>query len=209
MNTHFNEHDLILFTGDGITDCDRDRSNPNSLGMGYVGMIAGRLALAYPELNLRFRNTGISGNCMRDLLARWDEDCVRLEPNWASILVGVNNIWRFYPHSEPPSDQEFESEYRELLQRVKDSTTAKLVLCSPFLVHTDLAVTSMRSDMDAKIDIIKKLSDELGAIWVDFDAAFVAAQQRHIPTYWAPDGVHPSIAGHALMAETWIGIVSG
>lgn len=209
MNTPFNAHDLILFTGDGITDCNRDRSNPTSLGMGYVAMIAGRLGLDHPKLNLCFRNTGISGNCLHDLLDRFKEDCLDLEPNWISILIGVNNIWRFYERDEPASDEAFESDCRELLQRVKDNTSARLVICSPFLVHSDIAISSMRTDMNPKIEIIKKVAKEFDAVWVDFDAAFASAQQRHIPSYWAPDGVHPSLAGHALMAETWISIVAG
>ena len=83
------------------------------------------------------------------------------------------------------------------------------MLCSPFLLHTDPSVQQMREDLDPKIAILKILAAEFDAIWVDFDAAFVAAEQRHIPSYWAADGVHPSIAGHALMADTWLGIVGG
>jgi acyl-CoA thioesterase I len=27
------------------------------------------------------------------------------------------------------------------------------------------------------------------------------------PTWWAPDGVHPSAAGHGLIADAWLGLV--
>ena len=31
---------------------------------------------------------------------------------------------------------------------------------------------------------------------------------RHAePAYWAADGVHPTLAGHGLMAKTWLDIV--
>ena len=43
-----------------------------------------------------------------------------------------------------------------------------------------------------------------GAIWVPFQEMFdqaVAAGTE--PAYWAGDGVHPTHAGHALMAEAW------
>ena len=203
----FEENDLILFTGDSVTDSDRNRNDSHSLGEGYVNMLAARLGLEHPGLNLRFRNTGISGDRTRDLLARWDADCIELRPDWVSILVGINNAWRRYDSNDPTPDDVFESEYRALLTRVKNETSAGLVICSPFLVHTDDTVIHMREDLDPKIDIIKKLAAEYDAVWVDLDAAFVAAQQRHIPTYWAGDGVHPSLAGHALIAETWLNIV--
>ena len=209
MSVPFQQNDLILFTGDSITDCDRDRNDPASLGMGYVAMAASRLWTEYPELNLRFRNTGIGGDSACHLLARWNEDCIDLQPDWVSILGGINNTWRRYDCNDPTSDALFEAECRELFDRIKNETTANIILCSPFLLHIDESVARMREDLDPKIGILKKLADEFDAVWVDFDAAFVAAQQRHIPSYWAEDGVHPSIAGHALMAETWRHVAGG
>lgn len=209
MSVPFKQDDLILFTGDSITDCGRDRNDPLSVGMGYAAMAAGRLGLDHAELNLRFLNTGVSGDRSCDLLARWDSDCIDLNPDWVSILLGVNNTWRRYDTDDPTPVDVFEAECRQLLQRLKDKTTAKVVLCSPFLLHTSPLIEQMREDLDPKIAIIKNLADELSAIWVNFDAAFIAAQARHIPAYWAPDGVHPSIAGHALMADTWLGVVGG
>jgi lysophospholipase L1-like esterase len=207
MITPFKENDLILFTGDSITDGGRNRSDPQSLGEGYVDRVAARLGLDHPEMKLRFRNTGIGGDRTCDLLARWTADCIDLQPEWVSILVGINNTWRRYDSNDPTPDPIFESEYRALLTRVKSETSARIVLCSPFLVHVDDRIGRMREDLDPKIGIIRKLADEFDAIWVDFDAAFISAQRRHIPAYWAEDGVHPSDAGHALMAETWLGIV--
>lgn len=207
MSLPFKESDLILFIGDSITDCRRDKQIADTLGMGYVGMIAGHMGLRYPELNLRFLNRGINGNRTCDLIARWDEDCIDLQPDWVSILVGVNNTWRRYDSNDSTPDDRFEAECRILLGRVKNETTAGIILCSPFLLHTDESVVRMREDLDPKIEILKTLAGEFDAVWIDFDAAFVAAQQRHIPSYWAEDGVHPSIAGHALMAETWLGVM--
>jgi acyl-CoA thioesterase-1 len=209
MSIPFKQNDLILFTGDSITDCDRNRMDSASLGRGYAKIIADRLAADHTELGLKFINRGISGDRTCDLLARWDADCIDLKPDWVSILVGVNNTWRRYDQNDPTPDVVFEAECRELLRRVKDQTSARIVLCSPFLLHTTPLIASMREDLDPKIEIIQKLANEFDAVWVDFDASFIVAQNRHIPSYWAADGVHPSDAGHALMAEIWRGFVIG
>ncbi|MCF7817423.1 MAG: SGNH/GDSL hydrolase family protein [Kiritimatiellales bacterium] len=209
MSLPFKKNDVILFTGDSITDCDRNRNAPDSLGMGYAGMVAGRLGADHPELNLRFINRGISGDRTCDLLRRWDAECIGLEPDWVSILVGVNNTWRRYDHNDPTPDAVFEDEYRLLLKRLADETKAKVVICSPFLLPTNPQVIAMREDLDPKIAIVKKLAADFGAAWVDFDLVFVAALGRHIPAYWASDGVHPTVAGHALMADAWIRMVAG
>jgi acyl-CoA thioesterase-1 len=209
MSIPFKQNDLILFIGDSITDCERNRADSASLGCGYAKIIADRLRADYSELNLRYLNRGISGDRTCDLLARWEGDCTDLKPEWVSILVGVNNTWRRYDQNNPTSDEVFEIECRELLQRVKDQTVARIVLCSPFLLHTTPAVAAMREDLDPKIETIKKLAGEFDAIGVDFDAAFIAAQNRHTPSYWADDGVHPSDEGHALMADTWLASIEG
>ena len=39
---------LILFQGDSITDCGRDRDNPICLGMGYPSRVAGTLGADRP-----------------------------------------------------------------------------------------------------------------------------------------------------------------
>jgi len=209
----FKKDDLILFTGDSITDGTRNREcrfeDPAALGAGYVSILAGKLGFEQAGLNLRFRNTGISGDRSCDMLARWDADCIEIQPDWVSILVGVNNTWRRYDANDPTSDELFEAECRELLERVKSETSARMVLCSPFLLHTEESIVRMREDLDPKIGILEKLAGEYGAVWVDFDAAFVAATEQKPPAYWAFDGVHPTIAGHALMAGIWLEAVAG
>jgi lysophospholipase L1-like esterase len=51
---------------------------------------------------------------------------------------------------------------------------------------------------------VRQLAREFRAIYVPFDGVFAAAACRREPAFWAPDGVHPSPAGHALMAEAWL-----
>ena len=107
MNVPFNRNDLILFTGDSITACGRDENDPASLGHGYVHLIGRYLIERNPDLNLRLRNTGISGNRSCDLLARWDRDCIDLKPDWVSILIGVNNAWRSFDSNDPTPIRSF------------------------------------------------------------------------------------------------------
>lgn len=207
MSLPFKKNNLILFIGDSVTDCNRDRTDPASLGDGYVSKIVERLATDHSELNLRFLNRGISGDRTCDLLARWNIDCIDLKPDWISILIGINNIWRRYDADDPTPDTVFEAECRELLQSVKNETSAGLVLCSPFLLHTDSSIERMREDLDPKIGIFKDLAAEFDAIWVEFDTEFIVATESQSPAYWAFDGVHPSNAGHALMAAAWLRVV--
>lgn len=83
--------DTVLFQGDSITDAGRDRSNGADLGRGYALMAAGWFNALFPEVGAKFLNRGISGNRVKDLQARWQQDCVDLQPDWVSIYIGIND----------------------------------------------------------------------------------------------------------------------
>ena len=50
---------------------------------------------------------------------------------------------------------------------------------------------------------------EFDAVVVPFQTMFDEACEAAPAEYWAKDGVHPSPAGHWLMAETWLLAVRG
>ncbi|MFN8378973.1 MAG: GDSL-type esterase/lipase family protein [Anaerolineae bacterium] len=39
-------------------------------------------------------NMGVGGNTVRDLAARWESDVTALNPDWLSICIGINDVWR-------------------------------------------------------------------------------------------------------------------
>ena len=91
----------LLFIGDSITDCGRDPSGDPTpwdlnagLGRGYVDLVAAHFGAIYPERRIRVINRGVSGNTVRDLVGRWDADVLQLEPDWLSVMIGINDVWR-------------------------------------------------------------------------------------------------------------------
>jgi Lysophospholipase L1 and related esterases len=195
---------VVLFQGDSITDCGRDRANHKSLGFGYAAMAAAWFSALYPESGVTFLNRGISGNRVKDLLARWEDDCLALQPDWVSILIGINDCWRRYDRNDPTPVEEFYDGYRKLLTLVRERTKAGLILCEPFVLPYPEDRKAWRVDLDPKIHAVRELAREFGAYYVPFDGIFAQAATRTPPQYWAEDGVHPTLAGHALMAQAWL-----
>lgn len=205
MNVEVHEGNLILFQGDSITDAGRNREDPASLGSGYAMMIAAQLQAHQPEMRLRFLNRGIGGNRVADLLKRWKDDTTDLKPDILSILIGINDCWRRYDSNDPTSLEKFESGYRELLMKTTERLpNIQLVLCEPFLLHVNPGQDRWREDLDPKIQAVRRLALEFGAVLVPFDGMFAQAATRREPAFWAEDGVHPSTAAHALMADAWL-----
>ncbi len=195
MDNLFKENSIILFQGDSITDCSRDRCVPDSLGNGYVHLITKELADRFPKSNLKFINRGISGDKIRDLQLRWDEDCIDIDPDILSILIGVNDTL-----ITPP--ELFEVEYRLLLKRTTDALNSIIILCEPFLLLGDN--NAYRDDLNPKIEIVNDLSEEFNTLLLPLDKIFRESCSLNPPEYWAPDGVHPTPAGHALIAKSWV-----
>lgn len=200
----FKEKQTILFQGDSITDAGRDKNDPHHLGNGYANMVAAIFNALHPELRLRFINRGLSGNRAADLAARWHEDCIALRPSWVSILIGINDTWRRYDRNEPTEAGQFEAHYRKLLNDTQQQIGAKLILCEPFLLPCPPDREKWREDLDPKIQVVRRLAREFQAIYVPLDGLFAASSMKREPEFWAHDGVHPSQAGHALIAHHWL-----
>ncbi|MGB8354785.1 MAG: SGNH/GDSL hydrolase family protein [Chthoniobacteraceae bacterium] len=203
----------ILFQGDSITDCGRSRddSNANSLGalgMGYAKMVPAQLLAQRPADNLKFYNRGISGNRIVDLYARIKSDVINLKPDIMSVLIGVNDTWHEFGSRNGVPVPKYERVYREFLTEVREALPGiQFVLCEPFVLKCGVVNADWVAEMDQRRAVVKKLADEFGAVFVPFQTMFDKAVTQAAPEYWAGDGVHPSAAGHYLMAQEWLAAV--
>jgi len=195
---------LVLLQGDSITDGGRNYADGNDLGTGYAMLVAAWFSAAYPEKRVRFISRGIGGNRAHDLQARWQRDCLDLRPAWVSILIGVNDTWRRYDSNDPTPIEAFERDYRAILTAVHGRPRARLIICEPFLLPVPDDRITWREDLDPKIAAVRRLARDFDAIYVPLDGLFAAAAVRREPTFWLSDGVHPTPAGHALIAQAWL-----
>lgn len=198
----------ILFQGDSITDAGRF-GDPAGLGSGYVNVLAGWLAGRYPELNLTVLNRGTSGHRIYDLEERWSADAIELQPDWLSILIGINDTWRRYDSNLISAPADFEACYRRILDRIIKETSANIIMLEPFLLPTPADRIAWREDLDPRIAAVRRVACDYAALYLPFDGLFAAAATRQPAPYWLHDGVHPTAAGHAFIAQTWLDGVGG
>lgn len=198
----------ILFIGDSITDANRRREDPTDLGCGYPLLVAAALLERYPELNLSLVNRGIGGNKITDLANRWEEDCLALDPDIVSILIGINDTWHNVgteAFGTQESIDRFEFYYRILLQTVKERTNAQIILMEPFVLPHPIDRKEWRIDLNSRIQVIRKLAKEYETDFVALDERLNALGMKQSYAYWTgQDGVHPTLAGHAVIAKAWL-----
>lgn len=206
----FQNYDRIVFAGDSVTDMGSAQpvgeGLGDSLGRSYVRVVENMLAVAHPELCLRITNSGISGNTSRDLLARFDRDVVSLKPDWVSICIGINDVWRQFDVPAIVNVQVFPDEYeknlRAMIEAVKDNVKGIFIL-SPYYIEPNRE-DMMRKRMDEYVAICKRLADEYGCEFVDFQALYENFCQYKHSSYIAWDRVHPNQIGATLMATEFL-----
>lgn len=200
----FGQGQRIVMIGDSITDCGR-RDAFAPYGNGYVSLVHAFITARYPELGLTFENRGVSGDTVRHLEARWDDDAIALRPDWLSVKIGINDVWRAFgvnAHEAVPAD-EYEATYRELLRRAVDETGCRLVILDPYVIEKDQKDPQLVQTRE-RAAIAGQLAREFDAVHVRTQDAFDAVLRHSEATDWAADRIHPNLAGHAVIAQAFL-----
>ena len=206
----FENLDRIVFAGDSVTDMGSE--NPvgeglfDNVGRSYVRVIENMLSVYYPETKVRITNSGISGNTSRDLLQRFDRDVVNLNPQWVSICIGINDVWRQFDCPAMPDvhvlPDEYEKNLEEMILKVKGSVKGIFIL-SPYIMEP-LKEDMMRGRMDEYVEICRKLAEKHGCFFVDFQKMYADYCKIRHSSYIAWDRIHPNQVGATLMAREFL-----
>jgi lysophospholipase L1-like esterase len=203
--------DVILFQGDSITDAGRSREHaatPNQqpgLGNGYAWLAAAEMLIERPAQGLQVFNRGISGHKVFQLAERWDADCLDLKPDVLSILIGVNDIWHQLTGNYNGTVEIYEKDFLQLLARTRKALPrVKLVVCEPFVLRCGAVTEKWFPEFDQFRAAAKRVATAHKTAFVPFQAMFDEAVKYAPAEHWAKDGVHPTPAGAALMAHTWL-----
>lgn len=206
----FQNNDRIVFAGDSVTDMGS--VNPvgeglfDNLGHGYVRMVSNMLAACYPELSIRVTNSGISGHTSRDLLDRFQRDVVDLNPDWVSICIGINDVWRQFDSPAMPDYQVQPDEYRDNIEKmilaVKDSVKGIFIL-TPYYMEPNRE-DKMRARIDEYVEICRELAETYGCVLVDFQAMYEKYCSIKHSSFIAWDRIHPNEIGATLMAREFL-----
>ena len=203
----------LVMIGDSITDCERARPIGeglfNALGRGYVSLVDGLLQATEPRRRIRVVNMGTSGNTVRDLEARWQTDVLALEPDWLSIMIGINDVWRQFDSPWQVEQHVLLDEYAQTLERLVAQTRPRLqglVLMTPYVLEPNRA-DAMRSQMDAYGDALRVIARAHEAVLVDTQAALDAVMAEIHPTGLAWDRIHPTTVGHMALARAFLNAI--
>lgn len=197
----------ILFQGDSITDAGRSRENDAQRGQGYPTLVAASLGLDHPG-EYEFINRGIGGNRISDLVARMKIDIINLKPDVMSILIGVNDVWHEFGSGNGVHTDLYEKLYNILIEEVKTALPdIRIMIMEPFVlkgVSTESCFEAFKADVECKAAAAKRVAEKNGLEFIPLQEKLDEACKLAPASYWLGDGVHPTAAGHELIAREWI-----
>ncbi len=204
-----NNKDTILMIGDSVTDSNRERPvgrYPWGLGNGYVSYIDALLGYLYPDIDQKIVNMGIAGDTIRDLKYRWNSDVISQNPDWVSIMIGINDVWR---HFDQPSDHlslispvEYATTINTLIKRTIHHVKG-IILMSPFYIIASLD-NVMRQETLYYAHIMESISIRYKTRFVHTQAWLDAYMRGTGAKRLSNDGVHPNPLTNMILANAWI-----
>lgn len=207
---------VFVAAGDSVTDCDRDFLAPiwksESLGNGYAYFLQAALTGFCPELNVQVINRGVGGDTSAQLLERWQEDVLELQPDFISILIGVNDAWRHFDGHARVNEFIDVAAYKENCRRMISSGLdcgAGICIMSPFMLELNTAdpLGSMVRQYSAAA---REVAAEFHLPFVDLQAAFDKALFSRYTCNFSPDRIHPNEAAHMIiLRELWRTLTGG
>ena len=219
----------IIFLGDSITEAgvydtevgipyDGELIYPN-----YTGFIT--LLSRNVEENIELVGKGIGGDKVSDLLTRYRDDVIKLNPDKVFIYIGINDVWHKYDFGTGSDIDLYENGLRQIISDIKDNG-AEVILCTPTVIGENNGeftlvnqfkdidtMEIMNKDLDDYSDVIRKLSAEFNTELVDLRKIFMNYISENNPdnnpsgitTY---DGVHLNDIGNKLIADEMIKFIN-
>ncbi len=166
----------VVFMGDSITEgWHLDESFP---GKSYI-------------------NRGISGQTTPQMLVRFRQDVIHLDPKVVVILAGTNDI---AGNTGPETPEQIEDNLASMAD-LATTNHIRVVLCSitPAFDYPWQPGLEPAPKIDAINAWMKSYAAEKGFVYVDFHSPMKDARDG-LPPSLSRDGVHPLPAGYAIMA---------
>ncbi|MBQ5815927.1 MAG: hypothetical protein IIW33_00540, partial [Oscillospiraceae bacterium] len=184
-----------------------------NMGTGYPNLVKASLGHDFPD-EYEFINRGISGNRIVDLYARIKIDFTNLKPDYASILIGVNDGWHEINMQNGVDTEKFEKIYTMYIDEIKAACpNIKLIIIAPYVLEGSATCNTeeipdrlerFQKDVAEKAEVAKRIAEKYNLPLIELQPAFDKACTKASAEYWAFDGVHPTACGHELIKRLWL-----
>ena len=197
----FKDGDSLVFLGDSIThQCL------------YTQYVEDFFYTRFPQMRLKFHNSGVGGARAWDALQRFDRDVAAYKPKYVTVLLGMND-GSYRPYDEQ-TFQKYRKDMIEVISRIKQ-TGATPILMTPTMFDSRAARKRDRQRVPGTLELynsvlsfygswLQEVAVENGYGFVDMFSplnTLTLRQRKTQPDFtMIRDSVHPDPPGQLVMA---------
>lgn len=145
-----------------------------------------------------------------DIYARIKKDCWNIQPDFISLLMGINDVWHEIGDQNGVDADRFYRVYRMLVEDTMERLpNVKFILMEPFVLPgtgTSEGWETFAKELPLRVQAVRQIAEELHTLFLPLQEMFEKACEVQPPEYWLMDGVHPTPAGHQLIADAWLNL---
>ena len=207
----------VIFLGDSITQNAVINSKDFK---GFISLLEENV-----NQNTELIGKGIGGDKVSDLLTRYRDDVIKLNPDIVFIYIGINDVWHKYDYGTGTDIDLYENGLRQIINDLKENGV-EIILCTPTLIGENKGeftlvnqfkdietMEIMNNDLDDYSDVIRKLSKEFDTKLLDLRKIFMQFISENNPEnkskgVLTTDGVHLNNLGSKLIADEMIRFIN-
>ncbi len=207
----------VVFLGDSITQNAVINSDKFK---GFISLLGENV-----DQNTELIGKGIGGDKVSDLLTRYRDDVIKLNPDMVFIYIGINDVWHKYDYGTGTDIDLYENGLRQIITDLIENGV-EVILCTPTVIGENKGeftlvnqfkdietMEIMNNDLDDYSDIIRKLSREFDTKLLDLRKIFMQYISENNPEnkskgVLTSDGVHLNNIGSKLIADEMIKFIN-
>jgi len=207
----------VIFLGDSITQNAVINSEDFK---GFISLLEENV-----NQNTELIGKGIGGDKVSDLLTRYRDDVIKLNPDIVFIYIGINDVWHKYDYGTGTDIDLYENGLRQIINDLKENGV-EIILCTPTVIGENKGeftlvnqfkdietMEIMNNDLDDYSDVIRKLSKEFDTKLLDLRKIFMQYISENNPEnkskgVLTTDGVHLNNLGSKLIADEMIRFIN-
>ena len=207
----------VVFLGDSITQNAVINSDKFK---GFISLLGENV-----DQNTELIGKGIGGDKVSDLLTRYRDDVIKLNPDMVFIYIGINDVWHKYDFGTGTDIDLYENGLRQIITDLKENGV-EVILCTPTVIGENKGeftlvnqfkdietMEIMNNDLDDYSDVIRKLSREFDTKLLDLRKIFMQYISENNPKnkskgVLTTDGVHLNNIGSKLIADEMIKFIN-
>jgi len=217
MTSCISSNKKIVFLGDSITQNAVINSEDFK---GFISLLGENV-----DQNTELIGKGIGGDKVSDLLTRYRDDVIKLNPDIVFIYIGINDVWHKYDYGTGTDIDLYENGLRQIITDLKENGV-EVILCTPTVIGENNGeftlvnqfkdietMETMNNDLDDYSDVIRKLSREFDTKLLDLRKIFMQYISENNPEnkskgVLTTDGVHLNNLGSKLIADEMIRFIN-